>query len=101
MKPTALFLALVALLASVESYAETFEIAGTIESVRPDRNEIVIDGQRYRLPNTVIDSGAPNAGPAIFQVTPGTSVACSGSTEGEPLIETLHIHRRLHRLTHP
>nr|WP_314586087.1 PilY2 family type 4a fimbrial biogenesis protein [uncultured Pseudomonas sp.] len=100
MKPIALFMTLVALLASAESYAETFEIAGMIESVRLDRNEIFIDGQRYRLPNTVVDSGAPNAGPAIFQLKPGTSVACSGSTEGELLIETLHIHRPLHRLTY-
>lgn len=76
------------------AHAATFEDNGTVESIAVGANQVRIDGKTYLLPNRVVESNSPNAGPAILQLKEGMFVVFSGQTGQMDTIESLAIHLR-------
>lgn len=74
--------------------AATFEDNGTVEGIDVGTNQIRIDGKTYLLPNRVVESNSPSAGPAILQLKEGMFVVFSGQTGQIDIIESLAIHLR-------
>jgi len=84
--------ATLALLAVSTVHAETFEISGAVQKIELEKSVIMVDGKHYQLPNRVREGQSPGAGPAIFQLRPGSVIAASGSHNTPfPLLESVVI----------
>lgn len=68
--------------------AETFEEVGIVQDVLVEKNIVLVDGKRYKLPNSLQENGSP----ILFQLKPGQVVNFSGTVDRpEPVVESMTI----------
>lgn len=68
--------------------AETFEEVGIVQDVLVEKNIVLVDGKRYKLPNSLQENGSP----ILFQLKPGQVVNFSGTVDKpEPVIESITV----------
>ncbi|GEM_PF-3401452 len=85
-----LTLGLGAALQGGNALAQTFEQVGVVQDVIVEKNIVVVDGTRYKLPNSLQENGSP----VLFQLKQGQVVNFSGTVEKpESVIESLTINR--------